>query len=196
MFDIKELMLSLLGQPVLISLIAGVFGEDYILFLMIFSGTGVVPFWKVVVFGFVGVLLHDTVVYLAGRYGFVEKFITGKKNKVRHKKKKEWVLGFGHGNYVLPMVISKFIYGTRVFATLYASKHEKNFFKYFITNICALLLWFAIMTPVGWFAGRGFTKLLTIVKGVEKVLAVIVALVLIYFVINYISKKFMNKSNN
>src|SRR3989344_4599685 len=114
MFDIKEFMVSLIAQPALISIIAGIFGEDYILFLMILSGTGIISFWKVVVFGFVGVLLHDTVVYLAGRYGFVDKFILRKKRKVRHKKKKDWILGLGKGGYILPMVISKFIYGTRV----------------------------------------------------------------------------------
>ena len=94
----------------------------------------------------------------------------------------------------MPMVISKFIYGTRVFATLYASQQEKKFTKYFIINLLALLLWFAIMTPIGWYAGRGFTKLLDVVKGIEKLLAIIVALILIYFVIHFISKKFMKKS--
>ena len=158
------------------------------------SGTGIISFWKVVVFGFVGVLLHDTVVYLAGRYGFVDKFILRKKRKVRHKKKKDWILGLGKGGYILPMVISKFIYGTRVFATLYASQQEKKFTKYFIINVLALLLWFGIMTPIGWYAGRGFTKLLVVVKGVEKALGIIVILIVIYLVIHFISKKFMKKN--
>ncbi|MEK6889259.1 MAG: hypothetical protein AABW80_04095 [Nanoarchaeota archaeon] len=193
MFDAKELLLSLIAQPVLISIIAGVFGEDYVLFLMILSGTGIISFWKVVIFGYIGVVLHDTVVYLAGRSEMFGKLFAKREEKAKKKKKNKWLMRLGQGGYILPMALSKFIFGTRVFATLYASQKEKNFMRYFMINLGLVLLWFVVMAPVGWYAGRGFTIILTIVQGIEKIFVIFVALVLIYFIINFIIKAFMKK---
>ncbi|MBI3334701.1 hypothetical protein HYZ97_04390 [Candidatus Pacearchaeota archaeon] len=193
MITIKELILALIEQPVLISLIAGIFGEDYVLLLMVLAGTGTIAFWKIIVFGFIGVMLHDIVVYFMGRTEMFSRFFSKQKEKKRHKKKNAWVLSLGHGGYIVPMIISKFIYGTRVFATLYASQRERKFSKFFLINSGAVLLWFAVMAPVGWFAGKGFTKLLAVVNTIEKVLVILLALIVIYFVIHFIYKKFMNK---
>lgn len=174
---------SLLPYHKSISLLAGIIGEDFLMLLAIFSGSDIISFWIVLSFGFIGVMIHDSIIYLMARSKFAYRLKEKWNLSERNKGLVSFIEKIGGKTYFLPLMISKFVYGTRLALIVFISHRELNFFKYTVKNALAVAIWSAIMLPIAWLAGRGFARLLHLVKGVEKLLGFIVLTALvIYFV--------------
>ncbi len=167
----------------LVSSIAGFLSEEVLLFFIILSGVGVTNLWIVALFGFIGIIVHDSVFYFFACSNIIKKLNTKIKFSENNKGIVLFIEKLGNGGYFKPLLLSKFIYGTRVPLIFYAAHREKNFGKFILYNILTVLCWFLIMAPIGWLAGQGFSKLLRVVRGIEKVLAVILILAIIVYAV-------------
>ncbi len=92
-------------------------------------------------------------------------------------------------SYFWPFVVSKFVFGARILIIFYVAKKEKSFRKYLLFEVLAVVIWFIIMIPLGWLVGRGFVQILSYAKGLEKALALIFVIIIIYYIINKVFRK-------
>jgi len=188
-----ELIVAIVGSnSILLSFLGGFLSEDILLFLTILAGTNIVPLYHVLLFGFLGIMLHDTLFFFLGR----SRFISYLKNFVSKDKRKE-LIAFVHkyngkGYFVL-LAVSKFIYGIRAATIFYASHKEKSYLRFFIFNTLSILLWFVVMIPLGWLAGRGFSSLLQTVTRIEKLLLVVIIGLILFYVFRTYLRKVLEK---
>lgn len=177
------------------ALIAGlVFGELFIL-LGVLAGAGKVSLLTILLLGFVGEVTHDMIFYFISnsKFGHLIK----KRLKLSKKKNKivELIESISPGHYILPIFVAKFIYGVREAVILYTSHNEKNIKKYIGTVAIADFMYLSILLSISWLAGRGFTRLLIIFRGIERILIFVVIGIVVLWIINKLIVTVLKKFN-
>lgn len=171
----------------ILAFIAGLAIGDLMIFLGILAGAGKANFFLLVLIALIGGILHDTFMYLVANTkfaGYIKKRlkISKKRNKIAM-----FIESMKGKNYFIPILIAKFVYGVRDAAIIYVAHNNKKFKKFILTVALADLIWLLTITFVGWLAGKGFTTILTLFKGFEKWLFLIVISILaIYFINKFI----------
>ena len=188
-----NLIALLENYSVLISFAAGLGSEDILLFLAILSGSGAISIWTVVFFGFLGTFIHDSIFYFIGKSRFLERI--NKRFKPKNKSLLAYILKKKKGTYFIPLMLSKFIYGVRILALFYASQRESKYSRFALFNFLSLVIWFSIMIPIGWFAGRGFTLLLSVIRGTEKVIATIILALILFYIVKKVLFRVVKKAS-
>lgn len=180
-----------LQHSYLTSFISGFLSEDLLLLLAIASGGSSINFWALCLFGFLGVVIHDAIIYLIAQLRPLRRWMVKLEKKEGSKPLVRFVERLGRGDYLIPLCISKFIYGTRIALILYVGHKERNFWRFFFANTFCIFVWFVIMMPIGWLAGRGFTQVLGVVRGVEKALGMLVLFIILAVLLNALFKKIL-----
>lgn len=171
----------------LLAFFGGLFVGDLMILLGILAGAGKANFFIILLFGFLGGLLHDIVFYFVAHTKLVD--IIKKKFKLSKKRNKiaQLIEKMGRGNYFLPVLIAKFVYGVRDAVVLYVAHNNKKLKNYLYVVASAEIIWLVTITSVGWLAGKGFITIASISKGYEKWLFILLAaLILIYFINKFI----------
>ncbi len=181
---IAEILLELFQEySLFLAFLSGLFVGDLMLILGIMTGVGEANLFLIIFFGLIGGVIHDICLYIISNSNlmkFVKKKyeLSGKKNKIVN-----FVEKLGNGNYFWPLLIAKFVYGARSAVTLYVAHNHKSFKKYLFIVSTTELIWISTITSIGWVAGRGFTTILRLFRGAEKVLLVIFfGAILIYLI--------------
>ena len=192
--ELISLLLNYGPYGLLASLVAGILSEDLLLLLIILAGASLKDLGIIALFGFIGAIIHDCAIYFIADSNIMKKF----NKKIKFSKRNKGLMLFmerlGNGGYFKPLALSKFIYGTRVGIIFYAVHKEKKFRDFMLYNTLAVLIWFVVMVPMGWLAGRGFSGLLEIVNGVEKILAATILVVVIIYIARRLLSKKIKKS--
>ncbi|MEK6889584.1 MAG: hypothetical protein AABX35_00190 [Nanoarchaeota archaeon] len=194
---IREFLTSMTAHPVLISFLAGIMGEDYVFLMAILSGSGYLSLWNVIIFGIIGVLIHDMALYFICKayHGTIIKERLDKKSVRRGIDK--WLLSWRKtSHYFIPLAISKFIFGARILTIFYIARREKSFKKYLFFDVLSEIIWFGIMMPIGWFVGKGFVQILHFGKDLEKIIVFLFLFWLVYYIINKTFKRAVVKKIN
>lgn len=168
----------------LLAFVAGLAIGDLMLFLGILAGAGKVNFFIILLFGFIGGIIHDILFYFIANSPIAHSI----KKRFKLSKKRNKIAGFiekmGNGHYFLPVLIAKFVYGVRDAVILYVAHNNKSLKKYLIVVASADLIWLVTITSVGWLAGQGFTIFISLFKGFEKWLFILLAGAIILYILN------------
>lgn len=181
---LQSLLIALAPYAPLVAFIAGFLTEDLLLFIAFLAGTGDLPIIVVSIFGLLGILAHDSVVYWCAKSSLATRIVARWKPKERYRGLAQFLERLSREHYFFPLVLSKFVYGTRTALVVYAARSERSTARFFTFNALAAAIWIAVMMPLGWLAGRGVSVLAFIVRDLEKVLGVIVLAVLVVYLIN------------
>ncbi len=193
--DIVNALTNLLAtQGTLATFLAGLYNEEAMLFMVFLSGAGSVALWKAVLFGFIGNMIHDSLLFALGR----SRFIHWTKNTFKLSERMEGVVkvieSMRKKTDFIPLFISKFIYGSRTALIIYVSHTRTPYFKFLVENTLASLAWATILVPIAYLAGKGFTKILSVATVVEKMLGAFILIVLMGYLSTKIFKSFVLKS--
>jgi len=167
-----------------LAFMSGLMIGDLMIFLGILAGAGKVNFFAVLFFGFLGGLIHDIAFYLVANSRFAHSFKKRLKLSKKRNKLIQIIEKLGNGHYFLPVLMAKFVYGVRDIMILYVAHNNKSFKKYIRTISLADLIWISTVTSIGWLAGRGFTTIVTIFKGFEKWLFILLAGIVLLYLLN------------
>lgn len=174
----------------LLSFLGGLLTEEIVFILLIINERGAWGIVNVALFGFLGIIVHDVLVYFISKSDFAVKL---KKRFAPHKKSRRLIkkiINLGGDDYFMALFLSKFIYGTRIGAVLYASHVEKRFKEFFIKNTLAVVLWLAVVIPLSVILGEGLLRFFHAIKGLERFVIIILAVfIIVYFVRNALIRK-------
>lgn len=151
---IEFIIESLLSHYYLVSFIAGILGEEAVLFLTILQSINGVRLEVVLLFAPVGLLIIDIFYYLVGQVRFLKKISDEIKKIEVHKGILPRIIRFSNKRPLFAMMITKFIYGTRSGLIIYLSSQRMTFKRFLIYNLIALELWAFITIPIAWLFGR------------------------------------------
>ncbi|MEK6892675.1 MAG: hypothetical protein AABX07_00560 [Nanoarchaeota archaeon] len=178
------------------SLISGLALGDFLIFLAMLAGAGKANIGTIFAFAFLGGIVHDLLFFAAAKSNIFRKIT--KKMKLKEKKIRilRTILNMTKKNMFFTLFIAKFIYGVRDVTILYYAHNESRLKKYIITTISVEVLWLSSILSIGWFAGRGFSEILKVFKGLEKALLLIVIIIVGSLILHKIIFKAFNKIFN
>lgn len=78
------------------------------------------------------------------------------------------------------LLLTKFIYGTRVISVLYLSLGGLKVLRFILLNILVTIPWLLLIISIGWLAGRGFSFFGNIVRHPALFTIGVVGLVLLF----------------
>ena len=183
-WTLNEIILFLLVHPKILSFAAGLVAEEVLLILAIFSGKGFITSpWTIAVFGYLGVMVIDTVYFFIGRTKFIGGLREHRLLSRSYRKLPKFMTELKHKNEFLFLFSTKFIYGVRTFGIISLGHKGTTFGKFLKYNTLAVAIWFAIMLPLGWLAGQGLGDFFSIAQHVDRLLLVAVIIVIVYYVV-------------
>lgn len=191
---IHWLTLLVVQNPFFVSFLSGVLSEELLIFVAALAGRGLLQIWIVFLFGIFGILTIDTIWFVLGksrliRYLKDHKMFSDKgetMGKIHHLAKK---------HQIVSLFVTKFIYGTRVITIIYHSAKEMPYRKFIFYDSLSVIIWALIMVTIGWLAGRGFTQILGVARGIERILAIILVVVVVLYVTHKLATKYLLSSS-
>lgn len=183
--DINQFIMQLLAtNSTLATFLAGLYNEEALLFMVFLAGTGSVALYKAILLGFVGNMIHDSLLFALGR----TRVLNWTKNKLKLSTRMtsfiEVIESMRAKTDLLPLFISKFVYGARTALILYVSNTKTPYFKFLAQNTLASAMWALILVPVAYWGGKGFASLLTFATGVQKMLGALLLVIVVVYVIH------------
>ena len=160
-------------------------GENAALATFALSAQGYIHPLKAVVFVFIGSMLADTFWFLVTEYilkRHYKKYIDAKLKKGDEKMLARLV----DNHFFVVLIFIKFLVGVRLFLTIYIIlKNKIPFYKLALLNAVGTVLFIAVIFPMGWFFGKGFSSMMLAGNWLIKVLSMVVFVVLF---VNFLSR--------
>ena len=188
---LDSLLTTFNTYPLVIYFVAAVLGgEELLIPLAILTGHGFGDFFGLYAMGFLGTLLSDCLWFLLGRHGLQQRKIF-QRHHGRYEVVSKTIRKLAKTDVGLLMV-TKFIYGTRIFTILYLSVEGTSFPRFVKIMIPIILVWLLCVVGMGWLIGKGSTFFLNIYEHpMIASLCFVSLLLLFHFVRHSFSKKFL-----
>ncbi len=185
------LLSQLIDHPIILFFISAYFGgEELIIPLAILVGHGLWDFQTLFITTFISTLIADLTWFMLGRHG-IQKRKFFERYQHRYKKISHFIRKIAKSELKL-LLITKFIYGTRIFSIIYLSLEGLSVSKFLKLNFFVILIWLSTITGMGWMVGKGSAFFVNIYEHPLILIAGILVLVfLFHFIRNYFSQKFL-----
>ncbi len=181
-----DFLMSILGDyPSLVLFIGSIFpGEEIVLFFAFLAGQGVISIEKVFVLALLGLMCSDFIWFCIARSSLFQSL---RKHTILSEDRplaKLIVNRVGLKSYPLLLLITKFVYGTRVIAIILLSLNKTKVRSFLFFDFLALLIWSAVMIPIAWLAGKGISVYFNVAKDLQIVLLIVIILFLVVYLFN------------
>tara|TARA_Y100000310_G_scaffold160404_1_gene160167 strand:- start:3485 stop:4081 length:597 start_codon:yes stop_codon:yes gene_type:complete len=179
---LREAISFLFNYPGLLGIVTGFLYEEILLFLIILTGRGTLPFVNIALFGLIGVLISDIMYYALGRAKVISKLKKVSFVVNRYRKLPKFLKNMDQ-RILLNLFVSKFVLGFKSYSIMYLGNKKIGFKKFIGYDFLALVLWAMLMFPIAFLAGRGLNIFLDIFQGIEKFLLFALLFIVIYSLI-------------
>lgn len=181
------------NHPIIVSILAGLIGQGSLIFLTVIgSKTGLVGLKTIIIFGIVGFLLADTIIYFLAKFRIFEKIDKKIISFGKHNKIVSIIDDFILDRLLLAFFISKFIYGSRFATSLYASIKKINYFKIIYAQAIAITLWSLIfLTGVSIFSEVAIPLINIFDQKIQIIFISLAFISILYLLGKFVIRKFL-----
>lgn len=176
-----SLGISLANYPILVSLFAGIFaGEIAALTLSFLAAQGVMPFWIVFTFMWVGEIIGDMIYFEIGRLRFFHKLRDFKKFGLFFGKVDKFISQISKESIFLTLLYSKFVYGSRTAVVIFLGMKKANRLKFFLSECVVMAIVLLILLPIGFAAGKGYSFIMDNFKSIQIAISFLIVLIIAF----------------
>ena len=184
---IRTSILPILPAPFLLPLVGAIIGgEETILVISILSAEGLISFWTVLVFSFLGTLISDIIWFFAG--DLVVKLERWRLFSKNFEEIAEIIRKISGRNHFRALLMTKFFYGTRILTLFHVRRDGFPFLKFVPANALVVAIWTAVIVPFGWLAGKGLLNL-----GILNSIEGFIGIILLVIVVFHFSRTWLNQ---
>jgi len=190
----KNLLLDLSGYPASVSFFSGLFaGEIAILTLSFLSAQGFFPLGTLFLFAWIGEIVADLIYFEIGRFKIFGKVKTSK----LFGRVDSFISSVSRESVFLAVLYSKFVYGLRTATVIFLGIKNVDRKNFILSEIIVSGIVMAILVPIGWAAGKGFTILMDHFKNIQFSITLLIILVVVFFLVrNKINEFVIKRKNN
>lgn len=191
---IEEIILFFKSMPELVSFLGALLGgEETILVVSFFAGQGIFSVKTVLIFSYIGTMVSDWIWFYIGYKGFGKKMESRSGFQKNLRRVERVIEKITKDNHFMTLLLTKFLYGTRIITIIYLSREKLKFWEYTKLNSIVSLFWLVIIVPMGALAGRGSYNFINIFKDTQKTLLLILIAVIILYIIRLLINKLILK---
>lgn len=170
-----------------------IIGEEAVFLLSILAGGGRIPIWTVIILGFLGLVIADSIWFLIGKTKLA-RFVRSKAHGTQSYRKLQEIDGtLKAKSELLALFLSKFLYGIRFAKLLSLSANGMRYKKFIKMNIKAILLWMVVMITLGWAAGKGLSSIIRVVDNIEMLVEIFVIFFALIVIIEILARVVIKK---
>ena len=153
------------------------FGETVIVPAAFLAGEGLLSVTLVSIAAYLGTIISDMAWFYVGPplFAYAHRF-----QKISEKS--EVVLARIQDIYadrpMRALVVSKFVFGTRILTIIYLSTKKISVFRFLSVNLVSTFLWLVAVVAIGFLAGKSIVNLLPFLSDVKYILLILVILVI------------------
>ncbi|PIQ68420.1 MAG: hypothetical protein COV91_04100 [Candidatus Taylorbacteria bacterium CG11_big_fil_rev_8_21_14_0_20_46_11] len=129
-------------------------GEETILLISALAGGGTISFPVLLGMAFLGTIASDSLWFLFGKT-FSSWLSTKPSLHTRLDTVSQFVSRLTREKDFFALLITKFLYGTRIIMIFYFARNRMSFLRFTIYNALVTAIWASVVCVVGWMAGRG-----------------------------------------
>lgn len=152
------------------------FGETVIIPAAFLAGQDILSLTEVFWITYLGTVIADTLWFLAGP--FVWRFLHRFKGISTRSESVMARLDLLYAN--LPfraLLVSKFVYGTRILTIIYLSLEKVSTVRFLIMNLLSTFIWLVAIVGIGWLAGKSIFNIIPFISDIKYALLVIALLI-------------------
>jgi membrane protein DedA with SNARE-associated domain len=167
-------------------------GEAAIIILSVFSSQGYYNIFLIFLFCYFGSMAGDIFWFFMGRAKFLSKL---KKKRIVHKRYlrvRNTIDRLVGRNHVMLIITMKFVYGFRVLMLMYLGRRMK-FKRFILFDSMVSFVWIALITLVGWFAGKGIGWILKTYHSLQLVVLVLFCACLTFYIFKVVLGRVVSK---
>lgn len=182
-------------EYIIIFFVAGFFGEFGIIALGFLSAQGVLPLFPFLALSFLGVFFSNAFWFLLGRTAFFDKIISHRYTHKTISTIAQAVSRSSRGNHFLSFFIIKFMTGIRVLFIMYMSRTGMELKKFMYYDIVAVFVWLAVVVPIGFISGLGFSYLAKVFENLYSAVGFVLLFLVSMFVVQTWFKKTLTEES-
>ncbi len=183
-----EVIVSIFGAHFyLASFISGLCGEEIVLFLTFLASHSMMHVKILFVLAPLGILIMDMVYFSIGKTHLLNRI----KRKFKKMRISQTLIKFDNRYHLPTLVLTKFIFSTRIAFMVYLGTKNMKYLRFIIYDFIAVYVWAAVMIPLAWFAGRGFTTGLYLVRDFSRFVGLAIVFLIVVFLINKILQHYL-----
>jgi membrane protein DedA with SNARE-associated domain len=164
------------------SFVSGLFGEEAVLFLTFLASHSLMHIKIMFLLAPLGILIMDTIYFSIGRTHLLHWL----KRRFKKLKISPTLVSLDKRYHLPTLILTKFIFSTRIAFMVYLGAHRMKYLRFIAYDLVAVYIWAGVMIPLAWFAGRGITTGLYLVKDFSKFIGLALVFLVIVYVINKI----------
>lgn len=169
------------------------FGETVVVAAAILAAHGFWSLFDVFVWSFAGTVSSDVVWFLFGRRLF-QMLPRWSPDRTRRRKLLAHLDRVTEKRPLLALVVTKFIYGTRILTILYLSIRKIRLRSFFVVDSISTIVWLTVLLSIAWAAGGGTAALIPRIHEVgAALLAIVGTLILFKLFALWLGKKISQK---
>jgi membrane protein DedA with SNARE-associated domain len=161
---------------------------SYIFFVILAYESGINLLW-VFTAAYMGSLLGDFIWFFIG-LKFIGKRLKKDKNLQIYLYVGEFFERFFKNKDFLAILLTKFLYGTRIITTIYMANKKLRFLRFLLYDLIANLWWVVLIGAIGWLFALGVETAYVLFKNAQIAILLLVILLIGFF---YIQKKINKK---
>ncbi len=187
---IRTSILPILPAPFLLPLFGAIIGgEETIILIAMLSSEGLISFWTVFVFSFLGTLISDIFWFLGG--DLVVKLERWRLFSKNFEEMAEIIRKISGRSHFRALLITKFFYGTRLLTLFHVRRDGFPLWEFIPANALVVLIWTSAIVPFGWLAGKGVVSL-GILENVEGLIGIVLLIVIgFHFLRKWLNKRLL-----
>lgn len=153
------------------------FGETVIIPAAFLAGQNILSLQEVFWVTFLGTVIADTLWFIAGpplfRFAHRFEWIAARSESVLKRVKELYA-----DQPFRALLVSKFVYGTRILTVIYLSFEKVSAVRFLLVNLASTFLWLVAIVAIGWLAGKSIVNLIPFVSDVTYALLIILLLIM------------------
>lgn len=166
-------------------------GEIALVTLAFLAAQKILPLPALIIFSALGTFFADSVWFILGRTAPVRKIISHRYATPTMEVITEALRRFSHGNNFVMLIMAKFLVGTRIVTLFFISTIYDKYRKFAEHNVVAIIIWLAVVIPVGYLSGLGFTYIAGVLQNIYAGLGFILLVILVIIVLQIWLKKIL-----
>ena len=176
---LENILLGYLNQYQILVIFIGtfLFGDTIVISLAFFAEQGALSLSSLIIFGFLGTVISDSIWFFMSKYLCEIKYI--KKKIFQNKKLVKTVDKLTGKKPLLFLIFAKFLYGTRIIFIIYLSIKKLKYLKFLLYNSIGTVIWLLTLIFLGWFSAKGAVNLIPIFKDAQYLLMIALVLALV-----------------
>lgn len=176
---LQQILEIFFSHQYMVPFISGFITEEVLIITTLISGEGTIPFYFILLFGFLGIVASDIMWFLLIK---IKPFMAFSKKVGKERKKlaKKVHIKLPPPTNLKSYIFTKFTFGLRTWGIFYCSVHKMPLKKFILHTSIATAIWIIVMLSLAKLLGKGLYAYFNLTKDIGGIIVFIFIILIVW----------------